>query len=127
MRVVVGMLACLGVGTLTLALADPPASTPAATSTPAASSTPAATSTPAAQPTKSTSVKDEFTPEENHFVQEGYHLETHRGTRVFCRYEVQTESRVERQKICGTVDQLKSAENQSQRAFGPGQTTSSSR
>jgi hypothetical protein len=123
MRFVVGMLACLGVGAVTVALADPPAdpaqststsaSTPA-TSTPAASS--AATSTAAAATTHTTSLKEEFTPEENHFVQEGFHAEMHRGTKVFCRYEDVSGSRVVRQKMCGTVQELKATEESSQAA-----------
>jgi len=114
-----GILTCLGAAAATSALADPP-STQSQTSSPAASAPAAST------PTKSTSLKDEFTPDENHFIQEGYHLEMHHGERTFCRYEVSTESRVERHKFCGTVDQLKASEAASQRAFGPGQTQSSS-
>lgn len=115
MRLVVGMLACLGASALTVALADPPASPPSTATSPAASA-------PAPAPKKSESLKDEFTPDENHFVQEGYHMEMRHGTRMFCRYEVDSGSRVTRQKICGTVEELRSAENQSQGAFNHGQT-----
>lgn len=125
---VIGTLAALGMGAATVALADPPAGTTPPADKPAATATDSsATSTAAATAaTKSTTLKDEFTPDENHFIQEGYHLEVHRnGERAFCRYEVSTESRVERHKICGTVDQLKASEAQSQRAFGAGQTQQS--
>lgn len=102
MRTAVVILACLGAGALSVAIADPPAA-PAEP-----------TSAPTADAPKSASVKDELTPLEKHFVSEGYHAEMRRGNKVFCRYEAAIGSRVDRQKICGSVEELKSAEEQAQ-------------
>lgn len=116
MRLVVGMLVCLGAGNLTLALADPPAST----SQPSASATAPTSTSAAAAPAKpaetSTTKLSDITPEENHFIQEGFHFEMRHGAKVLCRYEDTLGSRVNRQKMCGTVQELKSTEEQSQAA-----------
>jgi len=103
MRITAAILACLGTGALSVALADPPASAPAAPTATAATSAAAA---PAAPP-----APDAL---EKHFLSEGYHVEMRHGDKVYCRYEAEIGSRVNRQKLCGSLVELKSAEEQAQ-------------
>ena len=102
MRITAAILACLATGALSLALADPPASAPA----PAAAAPASAAATPAAPPAPNVL--------EKHFLSEGYHVEMRHGDKVYCRYEAEIGSRVNRQKLCGSLVELKSAEEQAQ-------------
>src|ERR1700704_3828169 len=141
MRFVVGALACMAVGGISLALADPsttasppsPPSAPSAPSAPAAAAptaqaapaTPAST-TPApaahaasaaapAQDNKPAVIVQgtpEFDTVQKHFLAEGYKLEMRNGEKVFCRREEQLGSRLGGQKVCSTALQLMVTERQ---------------
>lgn len=143
MRFVVGALACMAVGGISLALADPsttasppsPPSAPSALSAPAAAAptpqaapaTPAST-TPApaahaasaaapAQDNKPAVIVQgtpEFDTVQKHFLAEGYKLEMRNGEKVFCRREEQLGSRLGGQKVCSTALQLMVTERQAQ-------------
>ena len=143
MRFVVGALACMAVGGISLALADPsttasapsPPSAPSAPSAPAvaaptaqaAPATPAST-TPApaahaasaaapAQDNKPAVIVQgtpEFDTVQKHFLAEGYKLEMRNGEKVFCRREEQLGSRLGGQKVCSTALQLMVTERQAQ-------------
>ena len=143
MRFVVGALACMAVGGISLALADPsttasppsPPSAPSAPSAPAAAAptaqaapaTPAST-TPApaahaasaaapAQDNKPAVIVQgtpEFDTVQKHFLAEGYKLEMRNGEKVFCRREEQLGSRLGGQKVCSTALQLMVTERQAQ-------------
>ena len=112
MRIAVGLLACLGAGALTTALADPSTETaPAATAAPAAPA--AATPAPAANAATATQVitaKAELDRDTAHFVAEGYKPEMRNGEQIFCKKENVLGSRVTAQKRCGTLEQLKLSE-----------------
>ena len=144
MRFVVGALACMAVGGISLALADPsttasppsPPSAPSAPSAPAAAApapqaapaTPAASTTPApaahaasaaapAQDNKPAVIVQgtpEFDTVQKHFLAEGYKLEMRNGEKVFCRREEQLGSRLGGQKVCSTALQLMVTERQAQ-------------
>jgi hypothetical protein len=108
MRFAVKALACLAVGVLSLALADPPAASPpaAASSPPAASPapTPAAPAAPVRRTLWTTNSYEE------HFLAEGYKMELHNGEKMFCRMEELPGSRLQARKVCSTLDQLKASE-----------------
>ncbi|HET7758114.1 MAG TPA: hypothetical protein VFK87_12735 [Steroidobacteraceae bacterium] len=121
MRFIVGLLACAGLGLLSLARADSPNSsatqgvsagtTPsaaAAATAHAATASSAAPATPAAPPAL------DF--EEKHLLAEGYRVEIRHGQKMFCRREEVLGSRVEGQKFCGTAEQLKATESQAKEA-----------
>ena len=138
MRFVVGVLACIGVGGISVALADPSttASAPSAPSAPAsanpaaatpqaAPATPAPTTPAPAAQAASAPAQDnkpavivQGTPEvdtvEKHFLAEGYKLEMRNGEKVFCRREEQLGSRLGGQKVCSTALQLRVTERQAQ-------------
>jgi hypothetical protein len=127
MRLWSGVLALIGVGSIALAVADPP-SAPAASSTPvapaanAAASTPAASTAPAAAPatpaaaaTGVTVSAQEESQMERHFRSEGYTVEMHNGQKMYCRKEQVLGSRLGgSSKTCTTEDQLKMNESQAQ-------------
>jgi|HubBroStandDraft_5_1064220.scaffolds.fasta_scaffold419309_2 hypothetical protein len=130
MQLSLGVLSLiLGVGAISAAAADEPATPPAAPSpvapasaaaeprptTPAApaaiptapvtatAAVPAAAATPAstiAKPPESTD------PKERHLLAEGYKSEMRNGDRVFCRKEQVLGSRLGGQKVCGNADDL---------------------
>jgi hypothetical protein len=121
MRFAVGLLACFGAGALTSALADPqidPQSAPAATVTPAASA-PAIPAPPAAEaasaasaeaPATPAAAKPELDKDTQHFLAEGFRPEMRRGEQVYCRKETVLGSRLAPVKYCGTIEQLRIAE-----------------
>jgi cytoskeletal protein RodZ len=128
-RSVVGLLASLGIGAVSLALADPPSSTPAA-STPAASqttATAAARSTPTSATSQTTtaatitappnSSSDSAEAQEKHFLSEGYTEEMHHGEKMYCRREDTLGSRLGGKKYCSTGEQLNAIETQAQRSM----------
>ena len=144
MRFVVGVLACMAVGGISLALADPlttasPPSAPSAPATAAPTAAPA-THTPQAVPATPASTTPapaahaasaaapaqdnkpavivqgtpEFDTVQKHFLAEGYKLEMRNGEKVFCRREEQLGSRLGGQKVCSTALQLMVTERQAQ-------------
>lgn len=115
MRLAVGVLFCLNVGALSLALADP-AATPSAevTAAPAAAPAPAAAAANAAAATPATApAKPAIDPDEKRFISQGYRLEMHNGEKVFCRREPVTGTRLGEAKHCSTLGQLKLLEQES--------------
>jgi hypothetical protein len=118
MRFEVGVLVCLTAGAVSLALADPlappPAAAPAAAASPASATAPAA-SAPAAI-TTTDPAKPALNPDEKLLLSRGYKLEMHGGQKLFCRREQVLGSRLGEQKHCGTVDQLKVSQQESQEA-----------
>jgi hypothetical protein len=107
MRIIVGLLACAGIGALATALADPPASStaPAATSAPTASSAtaPASTASPAA-PDKSAEADAIIA---RRMKVAGYHEEMHNGSKQWCKDEVDVGSRLSAgRKTCATAAQI---------------------
>ena len=120
MRIAVGLLAALSAGALASALADPPTdaqSAPAAATTvqaaPDASAAPAiATATEAAA--AKAAAKAELDRDTQHFLAEGYKPEMRGGEQVYCRKETALGSRLAPVKNCGTIEQLKLSEQQTQ-------------
>jgi hypothetical protein len=111
MRIAVGLLACLGVVALTSALADPPAeNAAAATATPAPSS-----------PAPAASGKAELDKDTQHFLAEGYKPEMHGGEQLYCRKETALGSRLAPVKSCGTIEQLKLAEQRTKQGVSDAQ------
>jgi pyruvate/2-oxoglutarate dehydrogenase complex dihydrolipoamide acyltransferase (E2) component len=136
MRLVVCVLACVGAGEMALALADPPATSAAATATAAPSAAqPAATpaaATPATAASAAAPAAKAATPTvdvdadrdqlEKHFLAEGYKLEMHNGDKYFCRREETLGTHLGGQKVCGTAQQLQATEREAQAAYQRGQT-----
>ena len=124
MRSVSAVLACVAVGGLSVAVADPPApaaSTPSATTqgAPATPTNPPAATAAAATPvmahvtitgTPQVNAQSDFM--EKHFLAEGYKIEMHHGEKYFCRKEEELGSRLGGQKYCSTVEQLKATEQE---------------
>jgi hypothetical protein len=121
MRVFTGVMACVGIGAVSIALADPAdapkSSAPAAvtearTSVPASPSTAAAPATPAAPAVTITAATPDAQEQlERHFLSEGYKSEMHGSQKVFCRREDTIGTRLGASKNCGTVDELKQQED----------------
>jgi len=119
MRIAIGLLAALSAGALTPALADPPsepstAATAAAPEAAAAQAAPipadqasAASTDAAAQATAAKAAIDKDT---RHFLAEGYKPEMHGGEQIYCKRETALGSRLAPVKNCGTIEQLKLAE-----------------
>ena len=149
MRFAVGVLLCLNAGAISLALADPPTNAPAATPTaapavnapaaaqdtapaPAASSptgmapppTTAGTSSAAKTTTPATAAAPTVDQYEKHFLAEGYKLEIHHGTKLFCRSEEVLGSRLGGMKLCSTLEQLKATETETRESIERWQRTS---
>jgi hypothetical protein len=128
MRFVVGALACMAVGGISLALADPsttasapsPPSAPSAPTAPAAAApapapaTPAAPATPQAAP--AAAATPAIDPEEKRLMAAGYRMQMRHGEKVFCRREEVLGSRLEGKMNCSTAQQLKSTQDQAQEA-----------
>ena len=121
MRIAAALLACLGAGALTSALADPaadaPPGKPAATEAPAAAAPAASASTAAPQPAASDRTvlnKAELDKDAQHFLAEGYKPEMHNGEQIYCKKETALGSRLTQVKNCGTIEQLKLAEQKTQ-------------
>ena len=130
MRLVTGLLACVGLVAASCALADsPPAaaadvtpavapSTPAAPAAAAPAATPAAATTPAAAPASAAASAKPATESagevserlEKHFKHEGYSVQTRNGEKVFCRSEASTGTRISRTN-CYSEDALVRSEN----------------
>jgi hypothetical protein len=118
MRFAVGLLACLGAGAVTSALADPQIeaqSAPAAAVAPV----PSASAAPAPAPAAATATADAKTappekpavdPDVMHFMQEGYRPEMRHGQKLYCKKEVVLGSRLNAKKTCGTIEELKMVE-----------------
>ena len=133
MRPLVGVLACLGIGAMTVSLADPQApaqappaaatvpaaetalaaeTAPAATSTaPASTSAAAASSASASAATHSrASAANPVNPtpnaEEKRLIAMGYRPEMRNGEKIFCRVETELGSRFTT-KHCARADELK--------------------
>ena len=118
MRFVVGVLAwaCMGVGGISVALADPPTTPSAATPAPAtpaaaaaaAPTTPPLTSAAGATPkAASAAATPAIDPEEKRLIGLGYKPEMRNGEKVFCRREQTLGSRLGEAKHCATAEQLK--------------------
>ena len=127
MRFVVGALACMAVGGISLALADPSttASAPSPPSTPSALSAPApavptpAPATPAPvtpQTAPAAAATPAIDPEERRLLAQGYRMQMRHGEKVFCRREEVLGSRLEGKMNCSTAQQLKSTQDQAQEA-----------
>ena len=121
MRFVVGALACMAVGGISLALADPsttsPAQTAPSTATAAGTSpapTTAAPVTPQAAP--AAAATPAIDPEERRLLAEGYRMQMRHGEKVFCRREEVLGSRLEGKMNCSTAQQLKTTRDQAQEA-----------
>lgn len=110
MRVTVltGVLACLGAGAISLALADPPAAQPAAT--------PAAPAADAAKATAPTAAAQEMDQLEKHFRAQGYVVRMKDGEKLFCKREEVLGSRLSAGMKCATAEALKVREDQDQQA-----------
>jgi len=127
MRFVVGALACMAVGGISLALADPstpasvpsPPSAPSAPTAPAAAAPTAAPATPAPatpQAAPAAAATPAIDPEERRLLAQGYRMQMRRGEKVFCRREEVLGSRLEGKMNCSTAQQLKSTQDQAQEA-----------
>ena len=103
MRLVVGVLAFIGVGAVSLAVADPPSSSRDAPA--AAAPAPAAPTPSATQPA--------VDPNEKWALSEGYKPEMRNGEKVFCRREQPLGSRLGQEKHCATLEQLKISRQES--------------
>jgi len=120
MRFAVGLLACLGAGALTSALADPqveaqsapPQTSAAAAPAPAAAAVSSAASgaAPANAAPAAPAAKVELDKDTQHFLAEGYKPEMRGGEQLYCRKETALGSRLAPVKNCGTIEQLKLAE-----------------
>ena len=108
MRLVVGVLAFLGAGAMTLALADPSSPAPPQPAAPSSSSASApATTAPSATQTPAPAAKPAVDPEEKRLLAQGYRAKMRHGQKVFCRTEPELGSRLGGQEICATIADLK--------------------
>jgi hypothetical protein len=130
MRFAVAMLICLGVGPIALADAPPPPPTPPAAAasslTPASAAAPEsertqappqvapasaaaapATASPAAESPKPAATTD---PRVKQLLAKGFRPETRNGEKVYCKTEEVIGSRIATKRVCGTVDELQSRE-----------------
>ena len=117
MRFAVRVLAFLGAGAISLALADPSATAPDTTPAPAAATAPAATAptpgaraslAPSATPSSAATapVKPAVDPEEKRLMAMGYRPVMRHGEKVFCHTVEATGTRLRVMKECGTVKDL---------------------
>ncbi|TLZ47925.1 MAG: hypothetical protein E6K32_00125 [Gammaproteobacteria bacterium] len=115
MRFAATVLACLGAGAVTVALADPSspapqqpaaASSSSATAPPAAAPAPPAT-TPSSATQTPAPAKPAVDPEEKRLLAQGYRAKMRHGEKIFCRTEPELGSRLGGKEICGTVADLK--------------------
>jgi hypothetical protein len=120
MRRIVGVLACLSISAVSVALADPPASSAPAAAQPA-DSTPAAASAQSSAPATATTAaeapKPDVDAQEKHFLAEGYKIEMHNGEKLFCRREEQMGTRLGATKTCATAQQLTVTEQQTKQGL----------
>ena len=109
MRLIAGMLGCIGA--CTIALADPPPATP---TQPAASGFTASLASDAIPPKPVASAPHETTtaidPREKSLRLKGYRQEMRHGEKMYCRNEEVLGSRLAGRKVCGTVEELQQRE-----------------
>lgn len=114
MRIAVGLLACLAASAFTSAFADPTTeAAPTATAAQAAPAAPAEEANAAAQAkaaAQAAAAKAELDMDTRHFLGLGYKPEMHGGEQLYCRRETALGSRLTPVKNCGTIQQLKVAE-----------------
>lgn len=124
LRIAVGLLTCLGAGAVTAALADPTTETAAAATiaAPCPEAKAAAAQTQAATPqadaapgpdaaaAKAAAAQAELDNDTKHFLAEGYKPEMRGGEQVYCKKETALGSRLAPVKNCGTIEQLRLAE-----------------
>lgn len=127
MRIMVGIMAFIGFGGGTLAIADPapgtpPAATSAQTATPAPSAAPAASSatatpnsTAAAPVTAAAQAQSDDAADEKRLRAAGYKPEMHNGEKIWCRKEDSIGSRLAVQRNCGTASSLAKSMQDNQR------------
>jgi hypothetical protein len=114
MRFAAAVLACLGIGSASGALADPPSS-PAeqsavaepAAATPTSATEAATAKAPVTAPQTASAAKPAVDPEEQRLMAQGYRPKMRHGHKVFCRTEPELGSRLGGQEICATVEELK--------------------
>ena len=118
MRQIATVLAWIGLGTIPLSLADPPApnTTLDTASTPSSSTQPptsaetkemSPTASPAAVPVGPPAAPPSDTdPREKLLLRMGFRPRMQNGQKLFCKREQQLGSRVEGTMFCGTVDHL---------------------
>jgi hypothetical protein len=121
-RFAVGVLLCLNVGAVSLALADPVGAPPAPLSAapPAPAPTAAQVTAPAGAPPAPPASKEAAAPvaappaatapavdpAEKRLLAAGYKPELHNGVKVWCRRQEVIGSRLAKQKMCGTARDL---------------------
>jgi hypothetical protein len=101
MRFLIGALAVVAAGTVTLAVADPPAA-PAAAAAPTAATDSAAANTASATSAASTPSADDKA-----LRAQGFKPKMRSGQKLYCREEPMLGSRVQVKETCGTPEQLK--------------------
>jgi hypothetical protein len=115
-RVVTGVLVCLGAGAVSLAMADAPApasGTPTANAPAAPAAAPAADAAKPAAPAAAAQQMDQL---EKHFRSEGYVVRMKDGEKLFCKREEVLGSRLSAGMKCATAEALKVREDQDQQA-----------
>jgi hypothetical protein len=131
MRFSLGMLACLGVTAVKLAIAsDPPAAPPSSPASQAAQSAPAtratnpapvpptapaepgAASRDAAAAARAAAAKAALDKDARHFLALGYRPEMRGGEQIYCRKETALGSRLTQVKNCATLAQLRLSEQE---------------
>jgi hypothetical protein len=113
MRLVVGILVCMGAGAIAAADTPPPAPTQPAASSVAAPAAPAAAPSTASAASTSHDAAAAVDPREKMLKARGYHVEMRLGEKLYCRSEQVLGSRVPGKKICGTADELQDREHSS--------------
>jgi hypothetical protein len=107
--------ACLGliIGGAGVALAEdpPPAAAPSSTPVPAAPTAASATSS-SASPT--VVVTGKRNADERRLIMAGWKEEMHDGEKVFCRDEDKVGSRLTKNHVCGSFEQIKEATQQNE-------------
>jgi hypothetical protein len=101
--------------------ADPPAppapvaaAPTAAANTAATPSAPASPATPPAAPSSTVVVTGKRSAEERQLIMAGWKEEMHNGEKVFCRWQDQIGSRLEKTHVCGSFEQIKESVLQTQ-------------
>jgi len=141
MRSSIGILAFIGFGAVSAALADPSApatattataapatapaqpaaATPASSATPAtppSPATPAASATPASAPAAAADESEEAgAANERRLLTAGYKPQTVNGVKIWCRTENSIGSRLAQQKNCGTAEDLARSVRETQDRF----------
>jgi len=143
MRSSIGILAFIGFGAVSAALADPSApatattataapatapaqpaaATPASSATPAtppSPATPAASATPASAPASAAAAdesEEAGAANERRLLTAGYKPQTVNGVKIWCRTENSIGSRLAQQKNCGTAEDLARSVRETQDRF----------